>query len=445
MERLNIFNTHEDYDVESDSLPYPSVSYIAGSNSLCFTQKDTRRQYITQYLTFEALQRGSFSLMWGPTLTSEYMTSVSYSIDNGETWVTTNNDGSTRTVTTPTIDAGSKVLWKGIGKTMAMFIGNSGAYSRFSSTCRHNVSGNIMSMLYGDDFLTERTFQVGTSYNFYNLFYVDTKLISAENLIFPATVTERCYQQMFNGCTALTTAPTTLPAKTLVTNCYLQMFNGCTSLINIPELPATTLANYCYSGMFLGCTSLTTPMQQLPATTLATSCYSSMFQGCTSLITTPSLPAMTLSDKCYVSMFYNCTSLTTVPTTLPATTLANDCYAYMFSGCSRITTAPELPATTLKAGCYYYMFSGCSRITTAPELPATTLAAQCYNGMFSRCTSLNYIKAMFITEPSNTYTNSWVSGVAASGTFVKNSAATWNVTGNSGIPSGWTVENETVS
>ena len=34
----------------------------------------------------------------------------------------------------------------------------------------------------------------------------------------------------------------------------------------------------------------------------------------------------------------------------------------------------------------------------------------------------------------------WVSGVASSGTFVKSKDATWSVTGNSGIPSGWTVE-----
>jgi hypothetical protein len=34
----------------------------------------------------------------------------------------------------------------------------------------------------------------------------------------------------------------------------------------------------------------------------------------------------------------------------------------------------------------------------------------------------------------------WVKGVASSGTFVKNSAATWDVTGVNGIPSGWTVE-----
>ena len=47
---------------------------------------------------------------------------------------------------------------------------------------------------------------------------------------------------------------------------------------------------------------------------------------------------------------------------------------------------------------------------------------------------------MFTTTPSTNYTGNWVDGVSATGTFVKNSAATWNVSGVNGVPSGWTVE-----
>ena len=86
------------------------------------------------------------------------------------------------------------------------------------------------------------------------------------------------------------------------------------------------------------------------------------------------------------------------------------------------------------------MFNGCTSLITAPELPAITLVDYCYNGMFQNCTNLNYIKAMFTTTPSTSYTNNWVSGVASSGTFVKNSAAEWDVRGTSGIPTGWTVQ-----
>ena len=112
----------------------------------------------------------------------------------------------------------------------------------------------------------------------------------------------------------------------------------------------------------------------------------------------------------------------------------------MFQNCSSLTTAPNLPATTLVAQCYDQMFQNCTSLTAAPGLPATTLMPRCYNQMFYGCRSLNYIKAMFTTKPSNTYTQAWVQNVAANGTFVKNSAATWNVTGTSGIPSGWTVQ-----
>jgi uncharacterized lipoprotein YajG len=59
--------------------------------------------------------------------------------------------------------------------------------------------------------------------------------------------------------------------------------------------------------------------------------------------------------------------------------------------------------------------------------------------MFYGCTKLNYIKAMFTTTPSSSYTSNWVKGVATKGQFVKNFQATWNVTGVHGIPSGWQV------
>ena len=177
----------------------------------------------------------------------------------------------------------------------------------------------------------------------------------------------------------------------------------------------------------------------LPATILTEGCYSYMFAGCTNLTTAPELPATTLADWCYSDMFNGCTNLTTAPA-LPATTLVEYCYYYMFNGCTNLTTAPELPATTLAENCYSYMFRNCTSLTTAPELPATTLVNWCYGAMFQGCSSLNYIKAIFTTTPSSTYTNSWVDGVAATGTFVKNMNATWTTRGVNGIPEGWTVE-----
>lgn len=121
-----------------------------------------------------------------------------------------------------------------------------------------------------------------------------------------------------------------------------------------------------------------------------------------------------------------------------------NCYQSMFEGCASLIAAPALPATTLMSSCYDRMFQDCTSLTTAPVLPATKLVSGCYDRMFSGCTNLNYVKAMFTTTPSTNYTSYWLSGVSPTGTFVKNASATWNLTGSSGIPDGWTIETITV-
>lgn len=98
-----------------------------------------------------------------------------------------------------------------------------------------------------------------------------------------------------------------------------------------------------------------------------------------------------------------------------------------------------LPATTLSDNCYFGMFWGCESLTTAPALPATELTESCYYYMFQGCTNLNYIKMLATDISASSCLCDWVSGVASTGTFVKNNDATWDVVGNSGVPEGWTV------
>ena len=87
---------------------------------------------------------------------------------------------------------------------------------------------------------------------------------------------------MFNGCPKLEKAPATLPATTLADRCYSDMFAGCTALTKAPALPAKKLASYCYNYMFGGCTALT-EAPELKVETLAYGCYNSMFSGCSKL------------------------------------------------------------------------------------------------------------------------------------------------------------------
>ena len=275
----------------------------------------------------------------------------------------------------------------------------------------------------------------------YKQFIMTGSIAASGNIMsllnFSDTLPAYAFFGLFKECTSLTQTPE-LPATTLADSCYSNMFSGCSKLVQAPELPATTLAESCYLLMFNYCTSLT-KAPELPATTCQFNCYQRMFSGCSSLVQAPELPATTLADSCYDSMFIGCDVLTQAPSILPATTLAVSCYNSMFSGCSSLTQAPGLPATTLADSCYNGMFSDCSSLVQAPELPATTLVYSCYNGMFYSCSKLNYIKALFTTEPAREFVGNWLNGVSPTGTFVKNASATWTKE-QAGIPTSWTVE-----
>ena len=215
--------------------------------------------YSQDYFTFEALESGNF------TFTGN---SIYYSIDDGSTWTQLASGSST-----PTLNGNDKILFKATGLSVNSGIG------QFSSSGQFNVMGNIMSLIYGDNFINQTTINAN---QFVNLLKGNSYLRNAQNLILPATtLAYKCYYCMFYNCTSLTTAPE-LPATTLANYCYGYMFQNCTSLTTAPELPATTLPNGCYYSMFSGCSSLTTA-PALPATSLANYCYQRMFSGCSSL------------------------------------------------------------------------------------------------------------------------------------------------------------------
>lgn len=280
--------------------------------------------YSTQYLTIESLENNN-TIYWYTSITSTTRT-ISASTDNGSTWAEyTTTTGGTEIAT---LNTGDKVLLKGLNSAY----GGDPGDIYFDSSKRYNVYGNIMSLTNGDNFIGVTTIN---NWSLAGIFKESSGLTSAENLV----------------------------------------------------LPATTLGNYCYDDMFAGCTNLTTAPE------------------------------------------------------LPSTTLADGCYGNMFSGCTSLTVAPELPATELVNNCYFNMFRDCTSLTTAPTLPAATLVYQCYMGMFYQCVSLNYIKCLTTDITANRCTYYWGYGVSSTGTFVKDASMSSWTTGDSGIPSGWTVQN----
>ncbi len=376
------YNTLRSYSLESNLrniTVHPTIIYLNNDFEEEYIGEDRLdniikvfyydHNYSKDYLTFEALEDTTFNFT---------RNSLEYSVDYGNTWV--NLPANTNT---PTVASGDKIMFKKTNPTIKF-----DGIGTFSSTGSFNASGNIMSLLYGDDF--------------------DDQISLSEK----------------NGC-------------------FAQLFANCAKIINTSNLilPATTLSNDCYNHMFYNCTSLTTA-PELPATTLSASCYYSMFDGCTSLTTAPKLPATTLALNCYHSMFCNCTSLTTAPE-LPAKTLDDDCYHSMFDGCTSLTTAPELPATTLSDGCYASMFDSCTSLTTSPILPATDINVYaCYYGMFSGCTNLRHITCYAEGNYDTYNTEYWVYGVSASGTFTCRDDSIWTRGGN-GIPQNWTTNIDT--
>ena len=346
-----------------------------------------------EYFTITAGEDGADIMFYCPEEAGQTKT-VSVSTDGGQTW--TQKTSSYEGTTIAELGAGEKVMLKGTNDAIGYMYDDEGAYvgNYFYSVDKYFVSGNIMSLLYGDSFADK--------------FHLSQENDGAFCYLFSDYWGER----IENAVDIHPVSPLVLPATTLADSCYISMFKGCTGLTSAPELPATTLAQYCYISMFQGCTSLTIA-PELPATTLTSDCYDSMFSGCTSLTSAPKLPATTLADSC--------------------------CYA-MFSGCTSLTIAPELPATTLTSDCYNSMFYGCTGLTSAPELPATTLAKNCYRSMFQGCTSLNYVKCLATNISASSSHLNWLNGVAATGTFVQAAGMTSWPSGVSGIPSGWTVQ-----
>ena len=358
-------------------------------------------------LTFRILSGGTIRWRCGSS-SSTYKKTIQYR-KNGGTWTSIISNTGSSAPSIPVV-AGDVVEFKGDNDCYYSSYAN--CFSSSTPDLRFNAYGNIMSLIDSTDFENLKTLTSAST--FYGLFSGCTSLVNADGLLLPAT--------------------------TLGYSCYRSMFKACTSLTSAPELPATRLTEYCYYEMFSGCTSLTSA-PNLPATNLPTSCYESMFRGCTSLTRAPEIQAFNIGSRSCADMFHGCTNLIYSPSKIGGGTLAYCCCVSMFSECTNLTTVPELPSTGMAEVCYNYMFWKCTNITKSPELPATTLTPSCYHEMFYGCSKLNYITCLATTNLNSNYLGNWVSGVASTGTFVKNPNASSWTTGVNGIPANWTVQN----
>lgn len=280
---LKTFNNKAEYESQKNSVMYtPHVVLLNDTEEVVYTSKN--------YFTITALDNGYLTL----TAPAQDVNSFKYRKNKGN-WEESNGEDVIEVKPCDTVQISCE--------------SNSFKYSNTnsllsSSNVRFNVSGNIMSLIYGDNFIGQTTLKSASCFS-YLLF--NSNVVSAKNLILPATtLTNNCYQEMFSNCKILKEAPE-LPATKLAICCYMDMFFGCSSLTTAPVLPATTLTAGCYMNMFYGCTILTiSPV--LPATKLVVSCYQNMFNTCSKLTFITMLATDISANNCLLNWVENVAS-----------------------------------------------------------------------------------------------------------------------------------------
>ena len=130
------------------------------------------------------------------------------------------------------------------GGTRAMDTG--AKYINIKPSMKTEIYGNVMSLLKGKDNFADAD-KIEANSAFYGLFAGAEKLVNNTErlLVLPATtLTEGCYEDMFNGCKGIEKAPE-LPAPTLVKDCYQEIFYDCAKLNHVVCLATDITASGC--------------------------------------------------------------------------------------------------------------------------------------------------------------------------------------------------------
>ena len=491
-----------------------------------------------------------------PTLSIQYSTDLT-------SWSTLSNTSTTARYVTA--NAGQKVYFRATSEKWADL--TSGFYYNYfysASGVTHSVGGNIMSLLYGANFVGKTTFPNEDTFGIFNgLFAGDTNLISAAELVLPVTHIESttgymgscCYRAMFSNCSNLEYGPQVdlrfrdINNPIELNKCMQYFIEGCPKLKTIH----VCLQNYndCFYGIFANATyeGLTWydysghPRTTWPTNVTCVNVISmylptydrvvdwqsntmgriyqvtdsqnrviwekispNPYKYETFSIVNESSEAITItitrgSSPWYQLRLYGSTNktdwtylgqvnqtITSFTFQIPYSTtmwLRNDYqygywlnnkisstgdfsvegnilslqygetftgnetimlgsntqFASMFSNSKLIHASNLVLPITLAPWCFSTMFFR-SSVIDSPKLMAPTLVDHCYNSMFGYCSSINNVTCLATSGiNTNDSTRNWLQNVSSTGTFIKSSAASWP-TGNSGIPSGWTVVNQ---
>ncbi len=234
-----------------------------------------------------------------------------------------------------------------------------------------------------------------------NMFYgcykdASNGIQTADSIIIDKMGTRAC-ESMFEGCKRLTTIKGIRNTKIHDYGCY-NMFKTCTALVDISNvtLPAPIMGAHCYDNMFNGCTALTTIMPRIEVSYIGEqSCYQ-MFNTCKKLEAAPEIIVDSIGRAGCQQMFYNCSTSATVGLNSAGNIVVNGKIAPlglndMYLGCQRLTTAPSVTAGSIESdgtvntgGCYQ-MFNGLNLLTSAGPIRVGTIGSYGCQQMFNNC------------------------------------------------------------
>lgn len=331
------------------------------------------------YLTLTALEDTTFTLTIGSGVGSD-CGEIYYSIDDGETWVYTQNENFQGvTVTTPLITKGNWVLWKGVNKRMSKAATITGS-SRFSSDGLFSVGGSLQSLIWGDEYETKLSTKDWLSFAW--LFH-NSKVRNARNLKFTATsMSPATYSGMFSECYYLKTPPKEI--KYGGQSAYINLFSGCIHLKYGPDILIETLPTECLKGMFNGCKQLKC-VKILSADVSASNCLQDWMKGVNPTGTFIKMIDMTFpSGQSGIPTGWSTSDCIMSVNTNPA--VLNICYAQGWAANDNYMTKSEAEAVT-SFGNVFKSFTGESLM----ELRYFTSVASVGLSSFTNCNNLKYV------------------------------------------------------
>ena len=233
-------------------------------------------------------------------------------------------------------------------------------------------------------------------------------ILTADSLIIDKIGYAAC-ESMFEGCKRLATINGIKNTKMYDYGCY-NMFKTCTALVDISDLAlsAPIMGAHCYDNMFSGCTALTTIMPRIEVSYIGEqSCYQ-MFNTCKKLTAAPAIIVDSIGVKGCQQMFKDCYN-STGPTGLVSAgdIVVNGKIAPlglndMYLGCQLLTTAPSVTAGSIESdgtvntgGCYR-MFNTLNGLTSAGYLRAGTIGDFGCQEMFFTCKLLTGMDSIVV-------------------------------------------------